>query len=105
MPRSVHPPAPHCSPGAISSALRWASRNPSGLLRHELLVNCVATKVPTTPFVTSADLPRRRALRLISECPCQTGCPSCVQSPKCGNLNEPLNKRGAVEMLSRMAER
>src|SRR4051794_39492607 len=45
------------------------------------------------------------ALRLISECPCQAGCPSCVQSPKCGNLNEPLNKRGAVEMLSRMAER
>jgi DEAD/DEAH box helicase domain-containing protein len=45
------------------------------------------------------------ALRMISECRCQAGCPSCVQSPKCGNLNEPLNKRGAVEMLSRMAER
>jgi DEAD/DEAH box helicase domain-containing protein len=45
------------------------------------------------------------AHRLISECPCAAGCPSCVQSPKCGNLNEPLAKAGAVELMGRMLQR
>jgi DEAD/DEAH box helicase domain-containing protein len=44
----------------------------------------------------------RDAHRLISECPCAHGCPSCVQSPKCGNLNEPLSKAGARILLERM---
>jgi DEAD/DEAH box helicase domain-containing protein len=41
----------------------------------------------------------------IVDCGCETGCPSCVQSPKCGNGNDPLDKAGAVRVLDTVLRR
>jgi len=43
--------------------------------------------------------------KTIAGCPCQDGCPSCVQSPKCGNNNEPLDKAAAVAILDMLMQK
>jgi DEAD/DEAH box helicase domain-containing protein len=52
-----------------------------------------------------ADVARhvRAAAQLIRDCPCDDGCPSCVQSPKCGNWNEYLDKEAARRLLEALA--
>ncbi|GLZ52918.1 DEAD/DEAH box helicase [Actinomycetospora sp. NBRC 106378] len=41
----------------------------------------------------------------IADCECRSGCPSCVQSPKCGNGNDPLDKAGAIAVLTAVLDR
>ena len=46
-----------------------------------------------------------RVLALLDACPCEDGCPSCIQSPKCGNGNRPLDKAGAARVLRLLLDR
>jgi DEAD/DEAH box helicase domain-containing protein len=40
------------------------------------------------------------ARQIVEACPCETGCPSCIQRFTCPTLNEPLDKAGAIELLA-----
>ncbi|MFB6092132.1 MAG: DEAD/DEAH box helicase [Haloquadratum sp.] len=45
-----------------------------------------------------------RTRRMIADCDCADGCPACVQSPHCGNANDPLAKAEAVHLLEALTD-
>ncbi|NQS97113.1 MAG: DEAD/DEAH box helicase [candidate division Zixibacteria bacterium] len=44
-----------------------------------------------------------KTLKLVADCPCDDGCPSCIHSPKCGSGNYPLDKRAVLALMTRFA--
>ncbi len=46
----------------------------------------------------------RKTLTAVSDCPCDTGCPSCVHSPKCGSGNRPIDKHACIKVLAGLLE-
>jgi DEAD/DEAH box helicase domain-containing protein len=40
-----------------------------------------------------------KTLELVEGCVCEDGCPSCIQSPKCGSMNQPLDKKAAILII------
>lgn len=87
--------------GGLSTAWHWQTDTPSIFVYDGYPGGIGLAKRGHDAFESLAG----DARSLIAECPCETGCPSCVQSPKCGNLNEPLSKPGAVALLGAVVGR
>lgn len=87
--------------GGLSTNWHQATESAAVFLYDGVAGGAGITRAAQLRFAEWLDL----ALEVVAGCACADGCPSCVQSPRCGNLNEPLDKRGAVDVMSRLSGR
>ena len=87
--------------GGLSTEFHWQTGGPSIFLYDGHPGGIGITRAGFERFEELA----AASLKLISSCRCAAGCPSCIQSPKCGNLNEPLSKEAALSLLNLMLAR
>jgi len=84
--------------GGLSTEMHWQLGGPSIFVYDGHPGGIGITRKGFTDFEELV----ASTLKLITACRCESGCPSCIQSPKCGNLNEPLSKAGALAILGKM---
>ena len=86
--------------GLIGSSVIRAARE-AGAVGHVFVADASEAhraRIAELGYESAGDL-LQATLDVIASCTCATGCPSCVQSPKCGNGNDPLDKDGATRLL------
>ncbi len=100
-----HRPAPACgrcaTAGTSAGSRRTSTRRRACRRSSCTTATRAASASPSAGSSSSRPGSRTRA-NLLRGCPCTDGCPSCVQSPKCGNLNDMLDKDAARTLLDRM---
>ncbi len=86
--------------GGVSTTSQRDTQAPTIILYDGITGGAGLTDV----IFSAIDRVAQAAFKLVSGCPCENGCPSCIYSPRCGSRNRPLNKKAAIGVLKLLAE-